>query len=69
MSGFGFDDSRSQHGAWTSSFLVRGLQMRFKGQNPTLGEAHDYALSIYPYKKDKKNEPMCGGNRSLRIFQ
>lgn len=65
--GYGFDDAGSQHGAWTDAFLVRGLCGKFAGANPTLGEAFDYACSVYKYKDQAKNVPRCGGNQALRI--
>jgi hypothetical protein len=66
--GYGFDDSSTHHGAWTYSFLIQGLETRYKDANPPLGDVFDYARSVYRFRKEKKNEPQCAGNRNLRIL-
>ena len=68
MSGFGFDDAATHHGAWTNAFLIRGLMSRFAGKNPRLGDVFEYALGIYTYKSERKNMPQCAGNQNLCLF-
>lgn len=67
IAGYGWDDPSTRHGSWTHSFLIRGLEMRFAGQNPPLREAFQYAFSIYP-RREQKNLPQCVGNGDLTIF-
>lgn len=67
IAGYGWDDPSTRHGSWTHSFLIRGLEMRFAGQNPPLREAFKYAFSIYP-RREQKNLPQCVGNGDLTIF-
>lgn len=66
--GYGFDEAKWKHGAWTHCFLIRTLdgalgQVRY----PELGQAFDKAIDIYPYASDPANRPASGGNRQLTL--
>lgn len=65
--GEGFDNGALHHGEWTASFLVEGLMGRFMGQNPTMGDVYDFAVTIYPHRHIKRQHPMQFGNREMRL--
>lgn len=66
--GFGFDEPKWQHGAWTHCFLIRTLDGSLSSvRYPELGEAFDKALGLYPYANDLANRPATGGNRLLKL--
>lgn len=66
--GYGFDEPRWHHGAWTHCFLIRTLDGDMAAETfPTLGRVFDAALKLYPYANDPANRPVSGGNRSLTL--
>ena len=68
VNGVGYDDNSVHHGSFTYTFLIKGLQGRFKNNNPTMGEAFEYARSIYRFRANPNNMPQCAGNPNLKLM-